>query len=108
MRSYRRIWRPIAIVLTILNVGGLIMAVSAGEPLHALGHIVAAVLLARWLRRLREGDEDARIESPSKIEALEDEVDGLRRELTEAQERLDFAERMMAQRPVPPRAGGER
>ena len=106
--SNHRIWRPVAIVLTILNAGGLIMAVAAGEPMHALGHIVAGVLLARWLRRMRASDGAARLESSSKIEALEDEVDGLRRELTEAQERLDFAERMMAQRPATPRPGLER
>lgn len=106
--SGHRVWRPVAIVLSILNAGGLIMAVAAGEPMHALGHIVAAVLLARWLRRMRERDGAARLESPSQIEALEAEVDGLRRELTEAQERLDFAERMMAQRPATPRTGLER
>lgn len=103
--SGHRIWRPVAIVLSIVNAAGLIMAVAAGEPMHALGHIVAAVLLARWLRRMRGSDDAARLESPSQIEALETEVDSLRRELTEAQERLDFAERMMAQRPVTPRPG---
>jgi DNA repair exonuclease SbcCD ATPase subunit len=36
-------------------------------------------------------------ESLARLEALEGEVDGLRRELSETQERVDFAERLLAQ-----------
>lgn len=40
-----------------------------------------------------------------RLEALEHEVGSLRQELTEAQERLDFAERMLAQNPSARRLG---
>ena len=98
------IWKPIAIVLSVLNVGGLIMALSAGEPAHAMGHVVVGVGLAFWVRRLGErareetGASISGTEHQSQLEGLESEVDQLRRELTETQERLDFAERMMAKR----------
>jgi len=42
------------------------------------------------------------------LEALEIEVGQLRQELSEAQERLDFAERMLAQEPEPRRVNPER
>lgn len=38
-----------------------------------------------------------------RVEQLEDEVDGLRQQLGELAERMDFAERMLAQRREPPR-----
>ena len=38
-------------------------------------------------------------EQEARLEALEADVGELRRELTETQERLDFAERVMAQPP---------
>jgi predicted nucleic acid-binding Zn-ribbon protein len=44
----------------------------------------------------------------SGLEALEAEVSRLRQEVSEMQERLDFAERLLAQRPDPRRMGPER
>ena len=38
--------------------------------------------------------------------AVYDELDRLRQEMSELQERVDFAERMLAQRPEAPRVGG--
>ena len=55
---------------------------------------------------LRQGP--ARSESPARLEGLEEEVSQLRQELGEAQERLDFAERVLAQGPAAPRVGPER
>jgi hypothetical protein len=42
-----------------------------------------------------------------RLEALEGEMSNLRQELSEAQERLDFAERVLAQRPEMRRVGPE-
>jgi hypothetical protein len=99
-----RIWRPIAIVLSLFNLGGLVLALGAGEPGHAMGHVILGVGLAVWARRLGAsardsiGDSIGGSERHAQLEGLENEVDQLRRELTETQERLDFAERMLAQR----------
>jgi hypothetical protein len=92
-------WRRIAIVLSVVNLGGLIMALGAGEIAHAGAHALVGGLLVVWIGRLRERSRGAeRIAGDERLEGLEDEVDQLRRELGEAQERLDFTERMMARR----------
>ena len=54
---------------------------------------IAAIWIAnRWLR-LRRGD----VELQAKIAGLREEVDALRQEQAEAQERLDFTERMLTE-----------
>ncbi len=100
-----RVWRPIAILLSVGNIAGVVQALGAGEPAHAMAHVVLGVVLAFWVRRLNErarearGDRIAGSDQQAQIEGLESDLDQLRRELTETQERLDFTERMLAQRP---------
>jgi hypothetical protein len=54
------------------------------------------VAFALWAGRLgRPRPAGAR---PTPLDALEADVDTLRRELSETQERIDFAERLLAQR----------
>jgi hypothetical protein len=102
MRFKPSIWYPIAVILSGLNL--VAVPLYAADPLHALGHGVAAVLFGLWAHRLKQrrgqGTEDQAVEGrdPERIELLEDELARLRQELTEAQERLDFTERMLAQR----------
>jgi chromosome segregation ATPase len=55
------------------------------------------------MRRVPDAGEDQ-----ARLEALEAEMGDLRRELGEAQERLDFAERVLAQGPDARRVGPER
>ena len=90
-------WQPIAVVLSVVNWVGAGLAIGMAEPAHAAVHSVVAVGFALWAQRLRPvvGGSDTQ----ARIEALEDDVTHLRRELSEAQERLDFAERLMAQLP---------
>jgi hypothetical protein len=103
-------WYPIAIVLSVVN---LVAVGFTSPPWHAAGHAVLAVAFGLWAQRLRQRsrtelkDEvrgDVR-DSLERFEALEAEVIRLRQELTEAQERLDFAERLLAQRPEQRRVG---
>jgi hypothetical protein len=98
-------WRPIAVVLSVLNWVGSGLAMGQGEPVHAAVHVALGVAFALWAQRLRatplEGDTEAR------IEALEADVMHMRRELSEAQERLDFAERLMAQLPQSRQLGSD-
>jgi hypothetical protein len=77
--------------------------------MHAAGHVILGLGLAAWIRRLNarareaRGDRIAGSDQQTQIEGLESDLDQMRRELTETQERLDFAERMLAQRrPVTP------
>ncbi len=63
----------------------------------------AAVKIARmWSTRPRPPDG---VEVTARLEALEAELAALQQELTETQERLDFAERLLAQGPDARRFG---
>lgn len=108
------IWHPIAVALTVINLLGLGYALGVAEPAHAGIHAVLALAFGAWARRLRQapgGSDSERAiddEGEARFEALGDEVSSLRQELSETQERLDFAERMLAQRPEPRRVDPQR
>jgi len=89
------IWQPIAIALSALNIAGAGFAARAAEPWHATVHVGLAVLLAVWAQRL--GQRRSALGGEARLQDLELEMNNLRQELSEAQERLDFAERMLAQ-----------
>ena len=90
------IWYPIAVVLSAANVVAVWFAAAPGEPLHATVHAGLAVAFGVWARYLPPRRGGAELEA-GLVEALEVEVDALRQELGETQERLDFAERMLNQ-----------
>ena len=100
------IWYPIAVVLGVLNVIGVWFAAQPAEPWHATTHAALAVAFGLWARRLRQGPRGGELQAG--LEALELEVSILRQELGEMQERLDFAERMLAQVPEPRRVDPRR
>jgi hypothetical protein len=108
------IWHPIAVALTVINLLGLGYALGVAEPAHAAIHAVLALAFGSWARRLRrvpgESESERAIEdgSEARFEALDSEMSRLRQELSETQERLDFAERMLAQRPEPRRVDPQR
>jgi len=106
------IWYPIAVVLSVVNLVAGGFAAGQAEPRHAAVHGVLALACGLWAYRLRRGpsgsEGEARLEAPEAMAALESEMSGLRQDLSETQERLDFAERMLAQRPDPRRVGPER
>ena len=97
-------WYPIAIILAGINL--IAVPIFSGDPLHAMGHGAAAVFFGLWAQRLKQrrdqGEDQAAVGASGggeeRIELMEDELTRLRQELTEAQERLDFTERMLAQR----------
>jgi hypothetical protein len=95
------IWFPIAVVLTGINLVGVGFAAAGAEQWHAAIHAGLALGFGLWAQRLRQrpGGRDlpAGSDLPGRLEALEVEVGRLRQELGETQERLDFAERMLAQ-----------
>jgi hypothetical protein len=102
------IWQPVAIVLSAINLAAAGFAAAAAEPLHAGAHVALALAFGLWARRLglrRSGEELT--ELGPRLETLEFEVGNLRQELSETQERLDFAERLLAQRPEPRRVEPE-
>jgi hypothetical protein len=100
------IWYPIAVVLTVINLAGV--ALATGQ-VHATTHAVLAVAFGLWAARLRHRPGESGLpggtDLQAKLDALDGEVGQLRHELTETQERLDFAERLLAQKAEARRVG---
>lgn len=102
MRFKPSIWFPISAVLSVINVAAI--AFAMGEPWHAMAHGALAVGFGVWAQRLKQrrdaGEGQQGIEAPEneRMEMLEGELSRMRQELADAQERLDFTERMLAQR----------
>jgi TolA-binding protein len=91
------IWRPIAAVLSVGNLVAVGFAAGVAEPWHATIHAGLALAFAVWAQRLgRAPAEPAQVEPVNRMEELEAELDQLRGDLAEAQERLDFTERVLA------------
>jgi hypothetical protein len=99
-------WVPIAAGLSAINLVAVGFAAGSAEPWHAGVHAVLGLAFGLWAQRMRQspggGDLQAR------LEGVEAEMNNLRRELNEAQERLDFAERVLAQAAESRRVGPER
>jgi len=92
------IWRPIAYGLSAVNLVGVGLAAAAAESWHAGIHAGLALVFGLWAERLRRG-RPAELGAEERLQAIEGDLMDLRRELTEAQERLDFSERLLAQLP---------
>lgn len=93
------LWRPIAFGLSAVNLVAVGFAAGAAEPWHAGIHAGLAMAFGSWAQRLKRAPGGA--DREERLEMLEDDMSEMRRELTEAQERLDFAERLLAQRREP-------
>jgi hypothetical protein len=99
MRFNPRIWTPIAQVLTAINVAAVYFAARDAEPAHALLHAALGAACMFWAERLRARATRELYETEApQAELMPGEMDHVRDELAELQERLDFAERMLAQR----------
>ena len=102
MRFKPSIWYPISAILAVGNV--VAIAFAPNEPWHAMAHGALAVAFGLWAQRLKQrrdrGDEQPAIETADseRMGMLEEDLTRLRQELSETQERLDFTERMLAQR----------
>jgi hypothetical protein len=100
------LWQPIAVVLSVANLVAAGFAMGSAEPWHAGVHVALGLAFGLWAQRLRQGPGGGELQP--RLEALEFEVGNLRRELSETQERLDFAERVLAQGEESRRLGPER
>jgi hypothetical protein len=101
-----RIWRPIAIGLSAVNLAAVGFAAAGAEGLHAAVHAGLALALGLWAQRMATPKEPTQIDDGSRFEALEEDVRVIRAELTEAQERIDFTERVLARDAEQRRVGG--
>lgn len=99
-----KVWYPIAVGATVINLIGV--GWYAMNPIHATAHAVLGLGFGLWAQRLRRtktGSEQLQLDAgaveqlQAGIEALQAEVMRLRQELSEMQERVDFVERVLAQ-----------
>jgi len=97
------IWSPIAVVLSAINLVAVGFAAGEPQPWHAAIHAALALAFGLWAQRLRQGRGGSELQAPLEVlealDALDADVSKLRQELSETQERLDFAERLLAQKP---------
>jgi hypothetical protein len=99
----RGIWKPLLAGLSIVNLAAVGVAAGASEPWHAAGHAALALVLGLWSQKLRPstwgGEVTDRVHQATldqdRLNLLEADLTQLRMELSEAQERLDFAERLL-------------
>ena len=97
MMTFRSpLWQPLAIVLSAVNLVAVGFAASTAEPWHAGVHAGLGLAFGLWAQRLRQ-QRPGKLDREERLDLLEGEVGSLRQELTEAQERLDFTERVLAQ-----------
>jgi len=89
------VWFPIAVALSVINVVAVGFAAREAEPWHAGIHAALGVAFAFWAQRLYR--RPAAPDVSARLEALDADVNRLREQLSETQERLDFAERLLAQ-----------
>ena len=102
-----RMWFPIAVILAIVNVVASGFAAAEAEPVHAATHAGLAVAFAVWAQYLRRrtggGESQTQVDVLDAVDRLDAEVNRLRLEVSEMQERMDFAERLLAQGREAPR-----
>jgi flagellin-like hook-associated protein FlgL len=97
------IWHPIAFVLSVVNLVAVGFAAGDAQPYHAAGHAALALAFGLWVQRLSQKRRPASelqgtAEVLDALDGLQEDVSQLRRELGETQERVDFAERVLAQK----------
>lgn len=102
------IWFPIAVVLTLVNLGGAFYAANSTEAWHATTHAGLALAFGLWAQHLwrnrvkRPGGESAELKAQldEQIAGLADAqalLESQANQLAELQERMDFTERVLAQ-----------
>jgi hypothetical protein len=84
-------------VLSAANLVGVGFAAGEPQPWHAASLAALALAFGLWAQRLRLGPGGSERQAP--MEGLEADVDSLRAEVAELHERMDFAERLLAQAP---------
>ncbi len=89
------LWQPVAVLLSAINLAAVGFAAGSAEPWHAAVHAGLALAFGLGAQRLRQ--PPVGVELHDRVEVLEGDMSHVRRELSEAQERLDFAERLLAQ-----------
>jgi hypothetical protein len=120
MTRRSKVWLAVAVIFTLINVGGAVIAALDGELLHALGHVVLVPIgmYAVWrlfprrsARRIgREGDSviaGPPGEFTDRLTRLEQSLDAVAIEVDRVGEGQRFMTNLLAEEePPPPAAEG--
>ncbi len=99
MRFNPAIWRPLAIGAAVLNLAAAVWVAGRGGGFaHAAVHAVLALGFGLWAQRLAGARSQAPADPAQQLDNVEGELYDLRREVAELEERLDFAERLLARK----------
>ena len=101
MRFKNRGWIPVAWLASALNAGAVWFAAIPGEPMHATLHAVLSVGFALGARHLqvrhRSLLQDAQLQEALDQNAqLEQDAEEMHARVGELEERVDFADRLLA------------
>jgi hypothetical protein len=100
MARSRKFWFKFAVVAAVANVGFGLYASVVEEPVHAFVHGALAVIFGVWASFMsREKPVAQDPAEVKKVMMLEDNLSDLERQLHETQQRLDFADQLLKQRP---------
>jgi len=97
-----RAWIPASWALSLINLVAVWPAAAPGEAAHATIHALLGIAFALGAQRLtaraRSAAPDAALEETLDLnEHLQQTVEGLEAQVAELEERLDFADRLLAQ-----------
>ncbi len=101
MTRRARVWRVVAAVFSVVNVGGAVVAVLAGEPLHAGVHVallVATYLVWRRVSRARRLDLPQAQPVEERLEHLQQSLDDIALEVERIGEAQRYAVKLVAER----------
>ena len=103
-----RAWIPVAWILSVVNLVSVWFAAKPAEPWHATIHAALAVGFAvgaqRLMARRRVAAGDDLQQALDDNERLQETVESMQPRMQELEERVDFAERLLAtQREAAPR-----
>ncbi len=93
------LWFAVGVV--VINLGGGIFAYLTDEPMHGFVHGALALGFGLWANHLRQtpAQRPRSVETPDKVELLQADLSELERELRETQQRLDFADQLLRNKP---------
>ena len=97
-----RTWRRLAVVASVFNAAGAAFAIAAGEGWHAGIHVSLALGFGFAAQRLGQIDRQgtgaqAAVADGAQLDDMQAALSRQAAQIAELEERVDFAERMLAQ-----------
>jgi hypothetical protein len=101
MTRRAKVWRAIAALFTVANVGGAVVAILEGEPLHAAVHVallVATYVAWRIVARRRRLDLPHALPTDERLDNLQQSLDAIALDVERIGEAQRYAIKVVAER----------